>query len=123
MDGSEGESAQNARAFAQELSEATGLETVLIIFHQPWNSVRAKNYNSRIYSEDIWDFHFHKNFELIYVWEGELLLTVNGKSEKMSTGNYALILPNQIHAFDNISDSKAWVAVFKAICSPFCKSY
>ncbi len=29
MDGSEGESAQNARAFAQELSEATGLETVL----------------------------------------------------------------------------------------------
>lgn len=29
MDGSEGESAQNARAFAQQLSELTGLETVM----------------------------------------------------------------------------------------------
>ena len=29
MDGSEGESAQNARAFAQKLTELTGLETVM----------------------------------------------------------------------------------------------
>ena len=29
MDGSEGESAQNARAFAQQLGELTGLETVM----------------------------------------------------------------------------------------------
>lgn len=29
MDGSEGESAQNARAFAEELADLTGLETVL----------------------------------------------------------------------------------------------
>ena len=29
MDGSEGESAQNARAFAKQLSELTGLETVM----------------------------------------------------------------------------------------------
>ena len=29
MDGSEGESAQNARAFAQEISELTGIDTVM----------------------------------------------------------------------------------------------
>lgn len=42
MDGSEGESAQNARAFAEKLSELTGTETVMQ--DERGTTVTAHNY-------------------------------------------------------------------------------
>lgn len=82
------------------------------IFHQKWNSKGNYNYNANTYFNTDWMPHFHKNFELIYVMNGTLLLTVNGNTERMEEGDYALILSNQIHSFESEGHSNIWIAIF-----------
>lgn len=88
------------------------LEVVFMIFHQPHNSVGNYNYNAFIYTDIAYTAHFHKNFELIYVLEGQFQLTVNGTTETVNCGEMALILSNQIHAFEVLRPSRIWVCVF-----------
>ena len=82
------------------------------IFHQKWNSRGNYNYNANTYFNTDWMPHFHKNFELIYVLDGKLSLTVNGTTEEMREGDYALILSNQIHSFHSEGRSNIWIAIF-----------
>jgi len=83
-----------------------------MIKHQKDNSKSNYNYNAYTYVNHGWQPHFHKNFELIFILDGELRLTVNGESSIMSEGELALILPNQIHFFEPNGRSNIWVAVF-----------
>lgn len=83
-----------------------------MLLHQPWNSKGNYNYNAYIYTDTDWSPHFHKNFELIYILDGTLTLTVNKRSEQMQKGDYALILSNQIHSFEPAPSAKFWIAVF-----------
>ena len=83
-----------------------------MIFHQPGNSKSNFHYNVRTYSDKEYAPHFHKNMELLYVYEGIVEVTVNGLTELLSKGNMALVLSNQIHAFSVPKDSKVWVVVF-----------
>jgi len=85
-----------------------------MIFHQPWNSVSAKNYNSRIYSDDIWDYHFHKNFEVIYVIKGNVFCSINSIEKLLSVGQFGMCLPNEIHSYRPQKGSLYWVGVFSA---------
>ncbi|WP_373512031.1 cupin domain-containing protein [Persicitalea sp.] len=45
--------------------------------------------------------HAHADEELIIVKEGELTVTIGGKTETLETGSVALIMPNDEHAFEN----------------------
>lgn len=83
-----------------------------MLHHQEKNSRGNYNYNIFSYIDISWAPHFHKNFELICVTEGEIFLTVNGNTEVMCAGDYALILSNQIHSFETRSSSRCWIAVF-----------
>ena len=85
---------------------------MLMILHQPWNSKGNYNYNANVYFNTDWAPHFHKNFELIYVLDGKLSLSVSGKAEEMKAGDCALVLPNQIHSFEPNGQSAFWIAVF-----------
>lgn len=85
-----------------------------MIYHQRYNSRGNYNYNAYTYKNRDWAPHFHKNFELIYIKEGGLYLTVNGITETMRQGDYAIILPNQIHSFDPTEHSVIWVAIFSS---------
>jgi len=83
-----------------------------MIFHQPGNSRGNFHYNAYTYSGRDYAPHFHKNMELIYVSEGVMDVTVNGTYNRLTAGQAALILSNQIHAFSVPKDATAWVAVF-----------
>lgn len=83
-----------------------------MIVHQEHNSKGNYNYNSHLYSYMNWYTHFHKNFELIYLLDGKVSLTVNGRTEQMNSGDCALILSNQIHSFTEQIPSSGWIAVF-----------
>ena len=48
--------------------------------------------------------HAHADEELIIVKEGELTVTIAGKTETLEPGSIALILPNDGHSFENQSD-------------------
>lgn len=83
-----------------------------MILHQQDNSKGNYNYNLLIYKNGEWAPHFHKNYELLYVFSGELQLKVDNLCETLTEGQFALIHPNQVHSFKTIKENLIWVAVF-----------
>lgn len=83
-----------------------------MLFHQSHNSLGENNFNFNTYRDEIWEPHFHKNFELVYVLGGVLNCTVNGKSAEVTCGQYALCLPYEIHSYKPQSNTVYWVGVF-----------
>ncbi len=81
---------------------------------QDINSVENYNYNSKIYSPCEINYHFHKNYELVYVMEGEILANVDTKEFVIKKGEFSLILPNNIHYLHTPSYAKVWIGVFSA---------
>lgn len=85
-----------------------------MIIHQAHNSLTNHNYNAFIYKDCEWFYHFHKNYELIYVLEGEVELTLNGEKTIVCQEEFALILPNDFHAYHTANSSMVWIGVFSA---------
>ena len=83
-----------------------------MIFHQTHNSKNNYNYNAFFYTTEIWDFHFHKNLELIYVVKGNVKCTINNTEYVLSAGDYGLCLPYDIHSYIPDCDTLYWVGVF-----------
>lgn len=83
-----------------------------IIIHQIVNSHSNYNYNTHIYSQIQFSSHFHKNYELIYVFSGIVKLILNSKLYELSEGELFLISPYTIHSLSVVPGSKAWIGVF-----------
>lgn len=83
-----------------------------MIFHQPHNSLTNYRYNAVFYTDTVWDFHFHKNLELICVLEGEVTCTVNNRTCTLRKGDAGLCLPYDIHKYVPGEDTRYWVLVF-----------
>ena len=82
------------------------------VFHQPHNSMGNHAYNVFIYKDIEYKPHFHKNYEVIYVMEGQITCSINNNTQCVNEGEFALCLSNQIHAFKTEGHSKVWVGVF-----------
>ena len=84
-----------------------------MIFHQTFNSRQNYFYDPRLYHNFHIVHHFHNSFELIYLIDGELELNIDARTERIKKHEFALILPNQIHAADTVgASSRCWVGVF-----------
>lgn len=83
-----------------------------MIFHQPSNSLTNYNYNIARYTDTVWESHFHRNLELIYVMHGEVLCTVNGTQYGLTAGSFGLCLPYDVHRYEPDADTLYWVMVF-----------
>ena len=80
-------------------------------FHQTHNSIGDMIFNTVTYENSSFFSHFHKSYELIYVAEGNLECSINGKNYTFGKGSFALIFPYQIHSW-HIGDGKAYICVF-----------
>ena len=89
-----------------------------MLFHQPFNSVGGNKYNINVYKGYDWNFHFHKNLELIYIVSGAVECTVNNNTFYLSKGEYGLCLSNEIHAYNPDESAVYWVCVFSEDCVP-----
>jgi len=83
-----------------------------MIFHQAHNSLGNFNYNLRLYEDEHWNSHFHKNLELICVLQGSVECTVNGTVHVLEPDTLGLCLPYDIHAYTPRPGSRYWVLVF-----------
>ena len=83
-----------------------------MLFHQTHNSIGNYTYNAFFYDNCSWPYHFHKNYELIYVMEGTVELTLNDKIFTLTTDSFALVLPNAFHAYHTPDRSRVWIGVF-----------
>ncbi|MBQ8508375.1 MAG: helix-turn-helix transcriptional regulator [Clostridia bacterium] len=62
--------------------------------------------------------HLHTSAELLVIDQGEVALTINGRSEILAPGQCALVLPNQLHSFSCTEGSRFWVHVFSQNNAP-----
>lgn len=85
-----------------------------MIFHQPHNSIGGLNYNGSFYKNTIWEPHFHKNYEIVYVIKGTLNCTVNGKDFVLNAGDYGICISYAVHSYFPQTDCEYWVGVFSS---------
>ena len=83
-----------------------------MLFHQSHNSLSNYNYNAFVYTDQIWEYHFHKNLELIYVMDGAVNCTVNNVAYRLKKGDFGLCLPYDIHRYVPEDNAVYWVLVF-----------
>lgn len=83
-----------------------------MIFHQTFNSNANYSFNIAIYSDTVWENHFHKNLELIYILKGNLTCTLNSTTYKMTAGDFGLCLPYDIHSYVPQKGCEYWILVF-----------
>lgn len=82
-------------------------------FHQAENSLTRQNYNAYIYTRSLhWPPHFHQNFEVIYIFEGRVQAVIGGKELTLLPGDFALSLSNEIHQYEPLETSVAWICTF-----------
>lgn len=89
-----------------------------MLFHQPFNSAAGNKYNVFTYKEYAWDFHFHKNLELIYIISGEVECIINNNTYILTEGEFGLCLSNDIHSYKPQKGAEYWVCVFSEDCVP-----
>ncbi len=64
--------------------------------------------------------HIHQFPEIVYVSEGELEVTIDGVTELMHAGDFAIIPPFRVHSFFTPELVTRWICVFSAdFISPF----
>ena len=87
-----------------------------MIFHHHALSTAKRFFSTRIQHNASWSSHFHKNLELQYVIRGELECTVNGRTDILREGDFALCLSNEVHEGRSLSDSLLFVCIFSEDC-------
>lgn len=83
-----------------------------MIFHQPGNSLTDYKFDITFYTDTVWESHFHRNFELIYILKGAVNCTINSVSYRLEKGDFGLCLPYDIHKYEPEKDTLYWVLVF-----------
>lgn len=81
------------------------------MFHQSINSV-GSHYDGTIYEKACWDYHFHDSFELIYVLNGKVNISLHTGNESISEGEFFLISPAVVHSIDSSDNSRFFIAIF-----------
>lgn len=70
-----------------------------MILYEKYHSESAEYFHKYIGQNMSFMPHLHNSFELIYVQEGEIYTTVNQTEVRLTEGEAAFILPNQIHSY------------------------
>lgn len=79
--------------------------------HQIMNSVSGR-YEGRVYEGRSWRDHFHNSFELIYVFSGQMRVTVNDRAAPLAANEFLLISPGMAHRIDDSADCRFFIAIF-----------
>ena len=82
------------------------------MLYQKSNSSFPYNFDVRIYDDLGHVANIHRDFELIYVIDGEFSVTVSGEKLAASSGDLILVTQNEVHDFSPVENSRAYVAVF-----------
>ena len=83
-----------------------------MLYYQAENSTGNYHYDPVWYEDIYFHYHFHQNLELVYVQEGAVEVLLEHRTETLTRGLCALIMPNQIHSYRSPGHSRCWVGVF-----------
>lgn len=73
--------------------------------HQDKNAIGKLIYRNTLYRMQDHALHLHRTYELVYVLEGELTVTVEGRVETAGPGEGFVIFPYQLHSLTCAPDT------------------
>ena len=82
------------------------------MLYQTHNSIGQYYFECIRYYDFHYSPHMHRHHELIHVKSGELILTMNGRDETISQGEYGWIPSNYIHSYRTPTSSVVDVCIF-----------
>lgn len=84
-----------------------------MINHNWQNSALGYHIYSTTYYGYSMDMHFHANCHFVYIIKGKFSLYVDGMTRQMNEGDFAFVMPMQIHQFTcENEDTVYWHTVF-----------
>lgn len=81
-------------------------------FYETRKNAEAFYFTTFLATNIIFPPHLHSYVELIYVVEGELLVTINDKKKEIKKGEIAFSFPNDIHSYETSNASIAIIIIF-----------
>ncbi len=82
------------------------------MYYQTINANIAKHHDLTYFENFRFDRHLHQDYELVVPTFGTIRVMTEDRSEILTPGNCALILSDQMHAYDTIGSSGTFVHVF-----------
>ncbi|GAE94495.1 transcriptional regulator [Gracilibacillus boraciitolerans JCM 21714] len=84
-----------------------------MVFFEKHGGVEEKEF-FRYFSfvNDSFPLHFHRAYELVFVEEGELLLTIDQNEYRLKKNDLAFIFNHQMHEFKTITQSNITIILF-----------
>lgn len=83
-----------------------------MIIHYSDDSYGVRNYHTAQFTDKYFAPHFHLNNEIIFIKEGQVELTVTGRTEHLDQEDFAMILSNQVHEIRNIGKARILICSF-----------
>lgn len=82
-----------------------------MIYEKEWGN---QNYRFLSYNVDNlnWHIHYHESFEICFIIEGEISITIDTVCYNLKQGDSAIIFPRQLHKYETIQNSKMRVITF-----------
>ena len=88
------------------------------MLYQSHNSIGQNYFECLRYVDFKYVPHMHRHPELVRVVEGEVTVHYDGKTERVPAGEYALIPPNIVHAYETAQHSLVDVCIFSQAYAP-----
>jgi AraC-like DNA-binding protein len=82
------------------------------MFYQAINSNKQKHHDLTYFENFRFDRHLHQDYELVIPTFGTIRVLTEDRTEILTPGNCALILSDQMHAYDTVDSSGTFVHVF-----------
>ncbi len=75
-----------------------------------------ENPNYKFLSYDVdnlnWNIHYHESFEICYIWDGAINITIDDTLYNLSEGKAVIIFPRQLHSYETVKRSKMRIITF-----------
>ena len=82
------------------------------MYYQSTNAISRKHHDIHYFENMRFDRHLHHDLELVIPLYGTVSVTTETGTELLTLGNCALILSNQMHAYETVGSSGVIVHVF-----------
>lgn len=83
-----------------------------MFFYEDHQFDKEYYYNSFVLENTNFPSHFHRTYELIFVSEGSLVITINNREYLLGKNELAFIFPNQLHSFTSEGFSHIVLLIF-----------
>lgn len=89
------------------------------------NTHAEKGFYNVFYVDDInYPMHFHNTYEINYIADGSICISVDSKVYNLEKGDAIIIFPKQLHCYSSVGRSKICIASFSAdMINEFAKSH